>query len=264
MLCCPSHTDWFIPAHQGLPRSCRHFHCQQRRWPLEPRLLLAGTAVPALYLRFGKLEARPAFHAPTAPAEPYCAAYRMIAACQLPLGCTSPGCPLACLPRAHGIPGVPPPHTAPTGLIAVIMALMNMHQSFLMCTDHLTLPRAAACPIPTPTSSHPTSDVHHTRQHAPSPPQNMAPANASGAPSAALLAAINRDFGSLDALFAAFNTSAASRFGSGWAWVCVVPKTLTLAVTSTANQVSGGAVVVLWRVMCCVACCCCGQRVQHA
>ncbi len=56
-----------------------------------------------------------------------------------------------------------------------------------------------------------------------------------GAPSAALTAAIDAAFGSLDGLKEAFKKAALTRFGSGWAWVCVKADG-TLAVTSTPNQ----------------------------
>lgn len=65
--------------------------------------------------------------------------------------------------------------------------------------------------------------------------QLMAPVGQGGTPSVALTAAIERDFGSLDALKTAFNQAAASRFGSGWAWV-IVNTDGKLQVTSTANQ----------------------------
>jgi Fe-Mn family superoxide dismutase len=55
-----------------------------------------------------------------------------------------------------------------------------------------------------------------------------------GAPSGALAAAIDRDFGGLDALKDAVNKAGAGRFGSGWAWV--VLKDGKLSVTSTPNQ----------------------------
>ena len=55
-----------------------------------------------------------------------------------------------------------------------------------------------------------------------------------GAPTGALAAAIDRDFGSFDALKDAVNKAGAGRFGSGWAWV--VLKDGKLAVTSTPNQ----------------------------
>ncbi len=64
--------------------------------------------------------------------------------------------------------------------------------------------------------------------------QLMAPPGTGGAPSPALLAAITRDFGSLDSFKTAFNQAATSRFGSGWAWLIVRDGKLT--VTSTANQ----------------------------
>jgi len=56
-----------------------------------------------------------------------------------------------------------------------------------------------------------------------------------GAPSAELSAAIDAAFGSLDGLKDAFKKAALTRFGSGWAWVCV-KEGGTLAVTSTPNQ----------------------------
>ncbi len=62
----------------------------------------------------------------------------------------------------------------------------------------------------------------------------MAPAGQGGAPSPELAAAIDRDFGSLDALKAAMNKAATSRFGAGWAWLIV--RDGKLEVTSTPNQ----------------------------
>lgn len=49
-----------------------------------------------------------------------------------------------------------------------------------------------------------------------------------------LKSAIERDFGSVDAFKEAFEKAAATRFGSGWAWL--VKKDGKLAVVSTANQ----------------------------
>lgn len=60
-------------------------------------------------------------------------------------------------------------------------------------------------------------------------------ADKSGAPSAALAEAINSTFGSLDALKEKMNTAGATRFGSGWAWLCVKADK-TLCVCSTPNQ----------------------------
>jgi Fe-Mn family superoxide dismutase len=62
----------------------------------------------------------------------------------------------------------------------------------------------------------------------------MAPQGSGGAPSADLAAAIDRDFGSMNAFKEAFNKAATSRFGSGWAWLIV--KDGKLAITSTPNQ----------------------------
>ncbi|BAE73292.1 Superoxide dismutase [Mn] [Sodalis glossinidius str. 'morsitans'] len=49
-----------------------------------------------------------------------------------------------------------------------------------------------------------------------------------------LKSAIERDFGSVDAFKEAFEKAAATRFGSGWAWL--VKKDGKLAIVSTANQ----------------------------
>ena len=63
----------------------------------------------------------------------------------------------------------------------------------------------------------------------------MAPAGEGGAPSAELLAAIEANFGSLQAMQTQFSQAAAARFGSGWAWLIRTPDG-RLAITSTANQ----------------------------
>lgn len=62
----------------------------------------------------------------------------------------------------------------------------------------------------------------------------IAPGGAS-APAADLAAAIDRDFGSFDALKEEFAKAAATRFGSGWAWLCANSEG-KLCVCSTANQ----------------------------
>ena len=62
---------------------------------------------------------------------------------------------------------------------------------------------------------------------------SLAPAGRGGAPSAALLAAVNESCGSLDACKAALSDAAVKRFGSGWAWL--VAKGGKLSVESTAN-----------------------------
>jgi Fe-Mn family superoxide dismutase len=54
-------------------------------------------------------------------------------------------------------------------------------------------------------------------------------------PSGALLKEIERTFGSADAFMEKFSAAAATRFGSGWAWL-VVDKDKKLQVYSTANQ----------------------------
>ncbi|MCH1505059.1 superoxide dismutase [Verrucomicrobiales bacterium] len=55
-----------------------------------------------------------------------------------------------------------------------------------------------------------------------------------GAPSGDLAAAIDSAFGSFDAFKEKFAAAAATRFGSGWAWLSVKDGALT--VSSTANQ----------------------------
>jgi Fe-Mn family superoxide dismutase len=59
--------------------------------------------------------------------------------------------------------------------------------------------------------------------------------NAGGSPSGDLAKAIDSTFGSFDAFKEKFAAAAATRFGSGWAWL-VVNKDGGLEVTSTANQ----------------------------
>ena len=59
--------------------------------------------------------------------------------------------------------------------------------------------------------------------------------NAGGSPTGDLAAAIESTFGSFDAFKEKFAAAAATRFGSGWAWL-VVNKDGGLEVTSTANQ----------------------------
>ncbi len=58
--------------------------------------------------------------------------------------------------------------------------------------------------------------------------------NGGGAPSGDLAAAMDSDLGGIDAFKDAFSKAAATRFGSGWAWLCV--KDGKLEVCSSANQ----------------------------
>jgi len=62
----------------------------------------------------------------------------------------------------------------------------------------------------------------------------LAPAG-STSPSEELVSAIQSSFGNLDALKEAFGKAAATRFGSGWAWLCA-DESGKLFVCSTANQ----------------------------
>ena len=64
---------------------------------------------------------------------------------------------------------------------------------------------------------------------------NVMSPNGGGQPSGDLAAAINNAYGSFDAFKAAFSKAAATRFGSGWAWLCV-HKGGSVEVCSTANQ----------------------------
>ena len=59
--------------------------------------------------------------------------------------------------------------------------------------------------------------------------------NGGGKPEGELAAAIDRDFGSFDAFKEKFSAAGATRFGSGWAWLCV-QKGGKLDVCSTPNQ----------------------------
>lgn len=56
-----------------------------------------------------------------------------------------------------------------------------------------------------------------------------------GAPSGALVAAIDQAFGTFDAFKEEFSKAATTRFGSGWAWLCV-KKDGNLCVCSSPNQ----------------------------
>jgi Fe-Mn family superoxide dismutase len=58
--------------------------------------------------------------------------------------------------------------------------------------------------------------------------------NGGGHPSGDLGAAIDATFGSFDAFKEEFSKAGATRFGSGWAWLCV--ENGKLVVCSTANQ----------------------------
>lgn len=56
-----------------------------------------------------------------------------------------------------------------------------------------------------------------------------------GEPSGALADAINEKWGSFDKFKEAFETAGATRFGSGWAWLCV-PADKSITICSTPNQ----------------------------
>jgi len=58
--------------------------------------------------------------------------------------------------------------------------------------------------------------------------------NGGGEPTGELADAINSAFGSFDGFKDQFSKAAATRFGSGWAWLCV--KDGSLDICSTANQ----------------------------
>ena len=64
---------------------------------------------------------------------------------------------------------------------------------------------------------------------------NILSPNGGGAPTGALAEAINAAFGSFDEFKATFKNAAMTRFGSGWAWLCLKADG-TLCVCSTPNQ----------------------------
>ena len=70
--------------------------------------------------------------------------------------------------------------------------------------------------------------------------------NGGGAPVGKLAAAIDSELGGFEALKAVFAKAGATRFGSGWAWICV--RDGKLCVCSTANQdsplMTGGTPVI--------------------
>ena len=59
--------------------------------------------------------------------------------------------------------------------------------------------------------------------------------NAGGTPKGDLLDGINRDFGSFEKFKETFSGAAATRFGSGWAWLCLTEDN-KFSVCSTPNQ----------------------------
>ena len=59
--------------------------------------------------------------------------------------------------------------------------------------------------------------------------------NGGGHPTGELAAAIDAKFGSFESFKEAFNKAAATRFGSGWAWLCVDTKK-EICVCSSPNQ----------------------------
>jgi Fe-Mn family superoxide dismutase len=59
--------------------------------------------------------------------------------------------------------------------------------------------------------------------------------NGGGVPKGDLMQAINKNFGSFDEFKEAFSNAAATRFGSGWAWL-IKNDSGQLVVTSTPNQ----------------------------
>ncbi|MFD2203786.1 superoxide dismutase [Shivajiella indica] len=64
---------------------------------------------------------------------------------------------------------------------------------------------------------------------------NIMSPNGGGKPTGELAAAIDAKFGSFDAFKDEFSKAAATRFGSGWAWL-LVDSNKQLAVSSTPNQ----------------------------
>lgn len=57
-----------------------------------------------------------------------------------------------------------------------------------------------------------------------------------GEPNGAIAKAITRQLGGYDKFKSLLSQAATGRFGSGWGWLCVDPKSKALVVTSTPNQ----------------------------
>lgn len=64
---------------------------------------------------------------------------------------------------------------------------------------------------------------------------NIMSPNGGGSPSGELAAAINRDLGSFESFKEKFAAAGATRFGSGWAWLCT-DRSGKLEICSTPNQ----------------------------
>jgi len=64
---------------------------------------------------------------------------------------------------------------------------------------------------------------------------NVMSADGGGQPGGVLAEKINKEFGSFEAFRNKFGDAAATRFGSGWAWLCINDNN-QLEVCSTANQ----------------------------
>ena len=69
--------------------------------------------------------------------------------------------------------------------------------------------------------------------------------NGGGNPIGEIIDAINDSFGSYDNFKDEFSKAAATRFGSGWAWLCVENGKLTIC--STANQDNSFNAGRMWR-----------------
>jgi Fe-Mn family superoxide dismutase len=97
--------------------------------------------------------------------------------------------------------------------------------------EHLLagLPAVADESVRTPLRNHGGGHWNHTFFW-----ETLAPAADSGAPSEKLAAAINAQFGSMEAFKKAFGEAATKRFGSGWAWLILTGG--KLKITSTPNQ----------------------------
>lgn len=54
-------------------------------------------------------------------------------------------------------------------------------------------------------------------------------------PEGALLAALNKDFGSVDNFIDQFSETAAGIFGSGWCWLTLDPENFSLGIQTTSN-----------------------------
>jgi len=115
-----------------------------------------------------------------------------------------------------------------TNLNAAVAGLDVPGDVFELCQQIATLPKDKQTAIRNNGGGHANHSMFW---------QLLAPKGQGGAPEGALLDAINSAFGSVDGFKEKFASAAATRFGSGWAWLGLTPGSDgKLAVCSTPNQ----------------------------